>query len=166
MPMNSEARKPSANRMMTTTSSTPVATEFCRSASIWRMIFDLSWVKVTSTEAGQVPFSFSTAAFTPSTVSIRLAPVRFDTSMVMAERPLTRVTEVASLKVGLTCATSPTVTVAPDVAATGTFSTSCGFSIRPGTLTAKRPVPPSSAPAAIRLLEALTVEMSWSSETP
>ncbi len=37
----------------------------------------------------------------PSTVSIRLAPVRFDTSMVMAGRPLTRVIEVASLKVGL-----------------------------------------------------------------
>ena len=92
--------------------------------------------------------------------------MRFDTSMVMAERPLTRVTEVASLKVGFTCATSPTVTVAPAVAATGTFSTSCGFSIRPGTFTAKRPVPPSSAPAAIRLLEALTVAISWSSETP
>ena len=44
MPMNSEARKPSANRMMTTTSSTPVATEFCRSDSICRMSFDLSWV--------------------------------------------------------------------------------------------------------------------------
>ena len=44
----------------------------------------------------------STTYFTASTVSIRLAPVRFDTSMVMAGRPLTRVTEVASLKVGLT----------------------------------------------------------------
>ena len=44
MPMNSEARKPSANRMITATSSTPVATEFCKSASIWRMSFDLSCV--------------------------------------------------------------------------------------------------------------------------
>ena len=44
MPMNSEARKPSANRMMIATSSTPVITEFCRSASIWRMTLDLSCV--------------------------------------------------------------------------------------------------------------------------
>ena len=42
--MNSEARKPSANRMMTATSSTPVATEFCKSRSICRISFDLSWV--------------------------------------------------------------------------------------------------------------------------
>ena len=47
MPMNSEARKPSTNRMMIATSSTPVATEFCRSPSIWRMTLDLSCVKVT-----------------------------------------------------------------------------------------------------------------------
>ena len=86
--------------------------------------------------------------------------------MVMAGRPLTRVTEVASLKVGCTCATSPSVTVAPAEAAIGIFSTSCGFSIRPGTLTAKRPVAPSSAPAAIRLFEALNEAISWSSETP
>jgi hypothetical protein len=166
MPMNKEARKPSANSMITVTSRTAVTTEFCKSASMVRMVFDLSWLKVTSTPSGQVAFSFSTSAFTPSTVSIRLAPVRLDTSMVIADWPFTRVTEVASLKVGRTCATSPTVTVAPDVAATGTFKTSCGFSIRPGTLTAKRPVSPSSAPAAIRLFEALTVLMSWSSETP
>ena len=44
MPMNSEARKPSANRMMIATSSTPVITEFCRSASICRMTLDLSCV--------------------------------------------------------------------------------------------------------------------------
>ena len=55
MPMNSEARKPSANRMITATSSTPVATEFCRSPSIWRITFDLSCVKVTCTASGQVP---------------------------------------------------------------------------------------------------------------
>jgi len=40
--------------------------------------------------------------------------VRFDTSIVIAGRPLTRVTEVASLKVGLICATSDSVTAAPD----------------------------------------------------
>ena len=57
--------------------------------------------------------------------------MRFETSMVMAERPLTRVTDVASLKVGFTCATSPTVTVAPAVAAIGTLRTSFGFSISP-----------------------------------
>jgi hypothetical protein len=160
MPMNSEARKPSANRMMTTTSSTPVATEFCRSASIWRMTFDLSWVKVTCTAAGQVFFSTSTVFFTPSTVSIRFDPVRFDTSMVMADKPLTRVTDVASLKVGLIRTTSPTVTEAPLEAAIGIFSTSCGRSIRLGTLTAKRPVVPSSAPAAIRLFDELNPVIS------
>ena len=64
MPMNSEARKPSANRITTATSSTPVATEFCRSPSIWRMIFDLSWVKFTCTAPGQVFCSASMVAFT------------------------------------------------------------------------------------------------------
>src|SRR5204863_362035 len=54
MPMNSEARKPSTNKITIATSSTPVATEFCRSPSICRMIFDLSWVKVTCTASGQV----------------------------------------------------------------------------------------------------------------
>ena len=44
IPMNSEARKPSANRMMMVTSRTPVMTEFCKSASIWRIVFDLSCV--------------------------------------------------------------------------------------------------------------------------
>ncbi len=154
MPMNSEARKPSANRITTDTSSTPVNTEFCRSASIWRMIFDLSWVKVTWTDSGQVFCSSATIALVASTTSIRLAPVRFDTSMVMAGRPLTRVTEVASLKVGLICATSQSVTAAPGrVAITGTLRTSCGFSNSDGTLTAKRPDWPSSAPAAIRVLK-------------
>ena len=153
MPMNSEARKPSANRITIDTSSTPVRTEFCRSASIWRMIFDLSWVKVTWTASGQVFCSSCTTALVASTTSIRLAPVRFETSMVMAGRPLTRVTEVASLKVGLICATSDSVTAAPDEAITGTLRMSCGFSNSEGTLTAKRPDWPSSAPAAISVLK-------------
>ena len=121
--MNREARKPSANRITTATKSTPVATEFCKSPSIWRMIFDLSWVKVTCTASGQVLLICSITHFTPSTVSIKFAPVRFDTSMVMAERPLTRVTEVASLNVGLTCATSSSVTAALGEATTGTLRT-------------------------------------------
>ncbi len=151
MPMNSEARKPSVNMMITTTSSTPVATEFCRSCSICRMTLDLSCVNETCTASGQVLRSVSMVRRTPSTVSIRLAPVRFDTSMVMAGRPLTRVTEVASLKVGRTCATSPSVTAASADAASGIFNTSSGRSISAGTFTEKRPVSPSSAPAAIRL---------------
>ena len=106
MPMNSEARKPSANRMITATRSTPVATEFCRSPSIWRITFDLSCVKVTCTASGHCRCICVTMYFTVSTISIRLAPVRFDTSMVMAGRPLTRVIEIASLKVGLICAMS------------------------------------------------------------
>ena len=39
--------------------------------------------------------------------------MRFDTSIVIAGLPLTRVIDVASLKVGRTVATSPSVTVAP-----------------------------------------------------
>ena len=147
---------------MTATSSTPVRTEFCRSDSIWRMTFDLSWVKVTWTPSGHVACSASITFFTPSTVSIRLAPVRLDTSIVIAGMPLTRVTDVASLKVGRMVTTSPTVTAAPLEAAIGIFKTSCGRSIRLGTFTAKRPVEPSRAPAAIRLLDALKPTMSWS----
>ena len=86
--------------------------------------------------------------------------------MVIAGLPLTRVIEVASLKVGRTVATSPSVTEAPAVEATGIFSMSSGRSIRPGTLTAKRPLCPSSAPAAIRLLDAFVTATSWSSEMP
>ena len=153
IPMNTEARKPSANRMTMATRRTPVATEFCRSPSIWRMIFDLSWVKVTWTAPGQVFCSCSTTYFTASTVSMRLAPVRLETSMVIAGRPFTRVTDVASLKVGLTSAMSRKVTEAPDEALTGMLRMSCGFSNREGTLTAKRPVSPSSAPAAISVLK-------------
>ena len=108
----------------------------------------------------------STANFTPSTVSIRFAPVRFDTSMVIAGRPLTRVIEVASLKVGFTCATSPSVTVAPALDAIGICSMSCGFSISAGTFTAKRPVAPSSAPAATRLFDDCVIAISCSSDTP
>ena len=84
--------------------------------------------------------------------------MRFDTSMVIAGRPLTRVTEVASLKVGLTCATSQSVTDAFDDAMTGIFRMSCGFSNSDGTLTAKRPVSPSSAPAAISVLKDCVTE--------
>ena len=47
----------------------------------------------------------------------------------------------------------------------GMLNTSCGFSISAGTFTAKRPVVPSRAPAAIRLLEDCVIAMSWSSET-
>ena len=92
--------------------------------------------------------------------------MRFDTSMVIAGLPLTRVIEVASLKVGLMVATSPSVTVAPADEATGMLSMSCGRSMRPGTLTAKRPVCPSSAPAAMMLFEACVTAINWSSEMP
>ena len=166
MPMNSEARKPSANRMITATSSTPVATEFCRSPSIWRITFDLSCVKVTCTASGHCRCSCVTMYFTASTISIRLAPVRFDTSMVMAGRPLTRVIEIASLKVGLICAMSASVTDAFDEATSGTFRMSCGRSNSDGTLTEKRPVWPSSAPAAISVLNDCVTCPSVSSEMP
>ena len=45
--------------------------------------------------------------------------MRFETSMAMAGLPLTRVIEVASLKVGRTSATSPSVTAAEPEAAIG-----------------------------------------------
>jgi hypothetical protein len=81
------------------------------------MSFDLSCVKETSTVEGQVLASSSTTLRVASTVSIRLAPVRFDTSIVIAGLPFTRVMEVGSLKVGRTSATSPSVTAAaPDTA--------------------------------------------------
>ena len=86
--------------------------------------------------------------------------------MVMAGRPLTRVIEVASLKVGLTCAMSESVTVAFAEAITGTFSTSCGFSNSDGTLTAKRPLSPSIAPAAINVLNEEVIWPSWSMDRP
>ena len=126
MPMNSEARPPSTISMMTTTSSTAVMTLFCSSCSMMRMSFDLSCVKVTSTVAGQVFFSSSTTLRVASTVSIRLAPVRFDTSMAIAGLPLTRVIEVGSLKVGRTSATSPSVTAASPETAIGKFRMSSG----------------------------------------
>ena len=80
--------------------------------------------------------------------------------MVIAGTPFTRVIEIASLKVGRTSATSPSVTAAPDEATTGIFSTSSGFSISAGTFTAKRPLAPSSAPAATRLLDAMVAAIS------
>ncbi len=86
--------------------------------------------------------------------------------MVMAGRPFTRVTEVASLKVGLTCAMSSSRTEALGEATMGIFRMSCGFSNSEGTLTAKRPVSPSSAPAAMRMLKDCVIEPSWSSESP
>ena len=54
-------------------------------------IFGLVWVKVTATVLGQVFFRSSMTLRVASTVSMRLAPVRFETSMVMAGLPLMRV---------------------------------------------------------------------------
>jgi hypothetical protein len=48
-------------------------------------------VKVTATVLGQVFFRSSMTLRVASTVSMRLAPVRFETSMVMAGLPLMRV---------------------------------------------------------------------------
>src|SRR3954466_8824626 len=118
------------------------------------MVLDLSCVKATSTVPGQVFFNSDTTAFRAPTVSIRLAPVRFETSMAMEGLPLTRVIEVASLKVGRTSATSPSVTAAEPVAATGYFQMSGAVSMSAGPFTAKRPDALSTAPAAIRLLPA------------
>ncbi len=152
MPMKIEARPPSTNSMMTKTRITAVTTLFCRSFSIWRMNLDWSWMKPTWSCAGQPFWSLATAAFTPSTVSIRLAPARLVTSTTTAGLPSTRVIEVASLKVGRILATSPSFTDDLLEAATGMLRTSSGVSISAGTLIAKRPCSPSSAPAATRLL--------------
>ena len=54
--------------------------------------------------------------------------------MATAGRPLTRVIEVASLKVGRIAATSPSVTRGVGDAATGMLSTSSGVSISAGHL--------------------------------
>ena len=162
IPMNSDARPPSTVSMITTTSRTAVMTLFCSSCSMVRMSFDLSCVKDTLTVEGQALTRFSTTARVASTVSTRLAPARFDTSMVIAGLPLTRVIDVGSLKVGRTSATSPSVTVLLPLAAIGKFMMSSGVSISDGTLTAKRPDWLSSAPAATRLLPRLKEEISRS----
>ena len=166
MPTKIDARPPSTNMMMTKTSSTPVITLFCRSARSCRMVFDSSWMKETCRPCGQRFCSCSTAFLTPSTVSMTLAPVRFLISMATAGRPSIRVIVVASLKVGRISATSPSTTLAVVFAATGICSTSSGFSISAGTLTAKRPLSPSSAPAATRLLPPAATATKSLSETP
>ena len=106
MPMNSEARRPSTDSMMTKTSRTAVMHAVLQLVQHDADVFDLSCVKVTWTVAGQVLRRSSTTFFVASTVSTRFAPLRFDTSMAIAGLPLTRVIEFGSLKVGRTCATS------------------------------------------------------------
>ena len=86
--------------------------------------------------------------------------------MVTAGWPSTRVIEVASLKVGLIAATSPSVTTVEADDATGIASTSSGDSISAGTLTPKRPCAPSIAPAATRLLPCAAATAKFSSDTP
>ena len=81
--MNSEARKAEREQITDRDQEHAGQTEFCRSPSICRMIFDLS-CEGDMDHPGQVFCSASTVAFTASTVSIRLAPVRFETSIVMA----------------------------------------------------------------------------------
>ena len=145
---------------------TAIMTWFCRSPSNWFTKTDLSCVKVTFMPSGIVLMYVSAMAFTCPIVSIRLAPMRFFTSMAMAGLPLSRVTVSASLKVARTVATSLAWTTAVGVATTGRLAMSCGVSISEGTLTAYLPCDPSMLPAATRLLDAATPWISWSSLSP
>ncbi|MHC2794410.1 hypothetical protein ACVINZ_003422 [Mesorhizobium jarvisii] len=108
----------------------------------------------------------SDTALTLVNVSIRLAPMRFLTSMAMAGLPLRRVIVVASAKVERIVAMSLACTTALGPATTGSAATSSGVSISDGTLTAYLPCEPSILPAATRLLEAPTAPISWSSCSP
>ncbi len=88
------------------------------------------------TPSGSRFWNSAATAFTLSTVSIRLAPVRLEISIATAGSPLSRVIEVASLKVGRTSATSRARTVALGPTAIGKFAASSIVSISAGTLTA------------------------------
>ena len=73
---------------------------------------------------------------TASTVSIRFAPVRLETSMAMACLPFNRVIVSASLKVERMVAKSRARTTALEPAMIGRLATSSAVSISSGTLTA------------------------------
>ena len=94
--------------------------------------------------------------------------MRFDTSMVIAGLPLTRVIEVGVLEGRRDLGDVAERHRRPSGdATTGNLQDVLGVSISAGTLTAKRPVSPSSAPAATRLLQDCVIEpISWSSEMP
>ena len=133
-PISSEARPDSAKRMTMNTRITAVSTEFCKSDSSWRMLIDLSWLKVTTVPGGSRFWLLATSAFTASTVSIRFAPVRFETSMAMAGLPFSRVIEVGSFCVAVMVARSRARTTAVPVETMGRFATSSGVSISEGSL--------------------------------
>ena len=162
-PIRIDERMPRKYRITMNTRITAVSTEFCKSSSIVRMSFDLSWLKLTSTPAGSTDLNSSATAFTPSTVSMRFAPDRLDTSIAIAGLPLSRAMESASSKVERIVARSRARTTAFPLAAIGRFAMSSTVSISAGTLTAYLPSSPSSVPAATSWLLALTPPISWSS---
>ena len=61
------------------------------------MSVDLSWLKATTVPSGSVFWNAAVTSFTLSTVSIRFAPVRLETSMAMAGAPSSRVIVSGSL---------------------------------------------------------------------
>ena len=96
-PMSSEARPESAARMTMKTRMTAVSTEFCKSCSSCLMTVDLSWLNEILVPSGSALANSAATIFTASTVSTRLAPVRFDTSTATAGLPSRRVIDSASL---------------------------------------------------------------------
>ena len=135
-PIRIAARPESANRMTMKTSTTAVSTLFCRSERSWRISVDLSWEKPSTAPSGITAPAASAAAFTPSTVWIRLAPVRLETSIAIAGWPFSRVIVSGSLKVARTVAMSRARTTASGPATTGRFATSSAVSISDGILMA------------------------------
>ena len=135
-PIRMDERTVKAYRMTMNTKTTAVRTEFCRSDSSWRMVIDLSWLNDTSTPSGRSFCTTSVTARTSSTVSIRLAPMRFDTSIATAGLPSRRVMLTGSFRVGRISAMSMARTTAVSEATTGNRATSSSVSISEGTLMA------------------------------
>ncbi len=100
------------------------------------MSVDLSWLNPITAPSGSPEAAAFATAFTASTVSIRLAPVRLETSMAMAGWPFSRVMVSGSLKVARTVARSRARTTALDPAMMGRLATSSGVSISEGILMA------------------------------
>ena len=157
IPTRNPERSPSAATTMTSTSRIALVTLFSRSLSMVRMSSDRSCENRTSTPGGQWARSASTARRTALVVSMMFSPTRFDTSRLSAGLPLTRAMVTWSLNVRRTEAMSRTVIALSPETLSGMFSRSDSDSKSPGTLTANRPRPVSSCPAATRVFDRDTI---------
>jgi hypothetical protein len=95
-------------------------------------------------------------AFTSSTVSMTLKPLRLTICSATVGSPLKRAVPSRSSKVRRMSARSPSVTTLSPLTWTGRVKRSSGVSKAEGTLTAKAPEAASMSPAAISWLLRLT----------